>query len=98
MVNLTDKAQIDAFWALPEAELPDTLINNAGSYPMRDYLELDPAFLENTLRLNLDATLWMCQRFNVDLLNTGYHFNTRLALGRWGDPDEVACVALFLAL
>lgn len=37
------------------------------------------------------------QRIQVDLLKTGYRFNSRLTLGRWGDADEVACVALFLA-
>lgn len=36
-------------------------------------------------------------RLNVDLMQTGYLFDKRLALGRWGDPDEVACAALFLA-
>ena len=30
-------------------------------------------------------------------MKTGYHFGKRLTLGRWGDPDEVACAALFLA-
>ena len=37
------------------------------------------------------------QRFKVDLIKTGYDFQTRLAMGRWGVPDEVARVALFLA-
>jgi len=37
------------------------------------------------------------RRLDVDLMKTGYHFANRLALGRWGEPDEVACVALFLA-
>ena len=35
--------------------------------------------------------------FKFNLLKTGYDFQTRLALGRWGDPDEVAKVALFLS-
>lgn len=35
--------------------------------------------------------------FNVDLMKTGYQFASRLPLGRWGEPDEVARVALFLA-
>lgn len=37
------------------------------------------------------------RHFNVDLLKTSYDFGQRLALGRWGEADEVACVALFLA-
>ena len=35
--------------------------------------------------------------FRLDLMKTGYDFQTRLALGRWGHPDEIAKVALFLA-
>jgi NAD(P)-dependent dehydrogenase (short-subunit alcohol dehydrogenase family) len=167
---------IETFWDQLGSELPDTLINNAGSYPLRDYLQVDAGFLEQVLRLNLEAAFWMCQRFiagrkeqggvivnvssiealvplrddlipysvskagivaltrtlahaycsqgfrvnvllpgairtpgterlrkaavrhlNVDLLKTGYDFGQRLALGRWGEADEVACVALFLA-
>ena len=36
-------------------------------------------------------------RFRFNLIKTGYDFQTRLALGRWGDRDEVAKVALFLS-
>ena len=35
--------------------------------------------------------------FRVNLIKTGYDFQQRLALGRWGDPDEIAKVALFLS-
>lgn len=176
VVDLTDKAQIDAFWSHLDAGVPDTLINNAGSYRMRDFFEIDASYLDKTLALNLEAVLWMCQRFiakrrqaggviinvssveavvpfrddlipygvskagvialtrslahafgrqgfrvntlvpgaiktpgtqqlrkaamqrvNVDLMKTGYQFGTRLSLGRWGVPDEIATVALFLA-
>lgn len=175
VVDLTHKTQIDALWNDLGGDVPDTLINNVGSYPMREYLEMDARFLEKTLRLNLESAFWMCQRFiagrkkkggvivnvssvealvplrddlvaysvskagilaltrslahiygrqgfrvnvlvpgaiktpgteqlmkaavrrlNVDLMMTGYHFEHRLALGRWGEADEVACVALFL--
>ncbi|NLJ87158.1 MAG: SDR family oxidoreductase [Firmicutes bacterium] len=37
------------------------------------------------------------QRARLDLIKTGYDFQSRLALGRWGNPDEVARVALFLS-
>ncbi len=46
VVDLTKKTQIDRFWNIFSAGTPDTLINNAGSYPMVDYLEVDQRFLE----------------------------------------------------
>ena len=176
MVDLSQKAEIDAFWEHLNGPLPDTLINNAGIYPMKDYLEVDQSFLSRTLRVNFESVFWMSQEFirrrknqggvivnvssveavlpfksdmvpysaskasvlaltralardygrqgfrinvimpgairtpgteglmktavkhlDVDLVKTGYDFQTRLALGRWGKPDEVARVALFLA-
>ncbi|MDZ7838130.1 MAG: SDR family oxidoreductase [Actinomycetota bacterium] len=36
-------------------------------------------------------------RFKFKLIKTGYDFQSRLALGRWGYPDEVAKASLFLA-
>lgn len=175
VVDLSIKKEIDALWSRLEEE-PDTLINNAGIYPMRDYLEVDQSFLCEVLKVNLESAFWMCQnfigrrkarggviinvssieailpfkedlipyaisksgllaltrslardygrkgfrvnavlpgairtpgtenlirsavkRFNLSLAKAGYNFQSRLALGRWGKPDEVACVALFLA-
>ncbi len=181
VVDLAHKAQIDAFWNNLTIDLPDTLINNAGSYPMRDYLEIDPDFLQLTQQVNMESAFWMCQGFiarrkeargkqkggvilnvssvealvpfsddlipysmskagilsltrslahaygrqgfrvnalipgaiktpgteslkkaalrhiDVGLMKIGYHFQHRLTLGRWGESDEVACAALFLA-
>lgn len=176
VVDLTDKTQIEALWSHFDESAPDTLINNAGSYQMRDFLEVDAGYLDKTLALNLESVLWMSQSFiaarkklggvivnvssveaivpfrddlipysmskagiialtrslahafgrkafrvnallpgaiktpgtqrlmkaavqrlNVDLMKTGYQFGARLPLGRWGRPDEVASVALFLA-
>lgn len=176
VVDLTDRAAIVALWEGIGAEPPDTLINNAGSYPMRDYEEVDRAFLEKALQVNLESALWMSQEFikarkrkggviinvssvealiplrddlipygvakagvlaltrglahaygrdgfrvnalvpgairtpgtnrlrgaamrglDVDLIKTGIQFGARLAMGRWGQADEVARVALFLA-
>jgi 3-oxoacyl-[acyl-carrier protein] reductase len=33
----------------------------------------------------------------LDLVKSGYDFQQRLAIGRWGEPDEVAKVVLFLS-
>ncbi len=176
VADLSKKEQIDGLWTTIAGSLPDTLINNAGVYPMRDYLEEDADSLERTLAVNLKSAFWMCQAFirerrdkggvminvssieailpfkkdlvpysvsksgiialtralardygrdgfranailpgairtpgtgrlvrkavstvNLDLMKTGYDFQSRLALGRWGKPEEVASVALFLA-
>jgi NAD(P)-dependent dehydrogenase (short-subunit alcohol dehydrogenase family) len=34
---------------------------------------------------------------DLKLVNVGYLFNKRLAMGRWGKPEEVAKVILFLS-
>jgi len=46
-----------------------------------------------TRKLVNDAIL----KIKVPLLKTGYLFNNRLAVGRWGEPDEVAKTILFLS-
>ncbi len=178
VVDVGEKAQVDAFWRRLGSGpgVPDTLINNAGCYPIRDYLEIDEAFLERTLRVNLLSTFWMTQAFiaarghlggiivnvaslealiplrddlipysvskagalaltrslahaygrrgfrantlvpgaihspntqrqrdtalrHVDSDHTmsDYHYESRVGLGRWGEADEVARAALFLA-
>jgi NAD(P)-dependent dehydrogenase (short-subunit alcohol dehydrogenase family) len=176
VTDLCHKERIEAFWEEIGMALPDTLVNNAGVYPMRDFQKIDADFLDKVMSVNLESVLWMCQQFirrrsskggvivnvssieallpfkhdlvaysvskagvialtralardygrkgfranvilpgairtpgteglaktalrqfRLDLIRTGYDFQSRLALGRWGRPDEVACVALFLA-
>ncbi len=175
VIDLQERDQIASLWERLGDEAPDTLVNNAGIYPMRDFLKVDETFLERVLRVNLESALWMCQGFiaqrlkkggvivnvasieavlpfkddlvpysvskagiialtrslardygrrgfrvNVLLpgvirtrsteslarsairglqwgtLRSGYIFQSRLSLGRWGRPDEVARAALFL--
>lgn len=179
VLDLGDRSAIARFWdGLPDNGLPDTLINNAGFYPMQDFLRTGESLLRRTFAVNLEAVLWMCQsfiarrlklrrggviinvssieailpfkdnmvpytvgkagvialtrglarefgrrgfrvnailpgaiktqgtkaligqalsHFKISLWRTGYQFQSRLPLGRWGHPDEVARVALFLA-
>lgn len=177
VVDLERKANIDSLWArLTKGTSPDVLVNNAGIYPMRDFLEVDQSYLQRTLDINLNASFWMCQHFirlrgslggvivntssveailpfkedmvhysiskagvlaltrslagdyggkgfrtnavipgaittpgtqalvknallrlSFKLAKTGYLFQQRLANRRWGYPDDVAKVVLFLS-
>jgi NAD(P)-dependent dehydrogenase (short-subunit alcohol dehydrogenase family) len=176
-VDLSDKSEIDSFWSkLDKGQLPDVLVNNAGIYPIMDYLKVEGEDLKNTLDVNMNSTFWMCQNYirergkkggiivnissieailpfkkdlvhytmskagvialsrslardygslgfrtnvvlpgaiktpgtkslvndailniKVNLIKTGYDFQQRIANGRWGEPDEVAKVVLFLS-
>lgn len=172
-VDLANKKEIGELWdGLGDV---DVLVNNAGTYPERDFLELDEDFLRKVTDVNLNQVLWMSQRFiskrrgrggsiiniasveallpfkehlshysmakagvialtrglardygkdgfraNVilpggiitpgtmgmakevyklrfGLVKVGLDFKARLPLGRAGDPDEVARIALVLA-
>ena len=174
--DLAKKESIDLLWENIAGDTPDIIINNAGIYPFKDYLEVEQGFYENTLEVNLNSVFWMCQNFirrrgakggvivnissiealipfkvdlahysiskagvmaltrslakdygrkgfrvncilpgaiktpgtdslvkraitkmQLHLIRTGIDFNARLTLGRWGKPDEVAKVILFLA-
>ena len=176
-VDVSSKEQVDSFWKnLDSDELPDVIVNNAGIYPIMDYLKVDEEYLMKTLNVNMNSAFWMCQNYvrmrgknggvivnissieavlpfmkdlvhysmskagvialsrslardygrsgfrvnvvlpggiktpstkalrddavqklKVNLIKTGYDFQQRLANGRWGEPDEVAKVVLFLS-
>ena len=173
--DLSTKENIDALWEELAGKEPDILVNNAGIFPFKSFLEVDEAFLEKVMNVNLNSALWMCQHLikrrlrkggviinvgsieailpfekhlsaysisktgvialtrslakeygsygfrvnalipggivtpgtkavareitqrNVRLLRTGVEYKLRLPIGRGGQPDEVARVALFLA-
>ena len=61
--DLSDKNEIDRFWGEVDGESIDILVNNAGMYPFKKFLELDEAYLEKVMSVNLFSVLWMCQRF-----------------------------------
>ena len=175
-VDVGEKDAIDTFWASLHEEAPDVLINNAGIFPFKEFLETDEKFVDHLMGVNLYSVYWMCQHFierllkkkkggaivNVSsieamipfkddlahysvskagvaaltrslsrdfgrkgirvnavlpggiktegvkeaykevfkdpgLLKDGYHFSSRLSLGRMGDPDEIARIILVLA-
>ncbi|MDZ7838129.1 MAG: SDR family NAD(P)-dependent oxidoreductase [Actinomycetota bacterium] len=51
--------------------LPHILVNNAGIYPFKDFLELDSDYLKNIIDINLNSVVWMCQKFIQNRINTG---------------------------
>ncbi|MBN1682277.1 SDR family oxidoreductase [Candidatus Bathyarchaeota archaeon] len=175
IMDLSQKSQIDNFWLQIKNISPDILINNAGIYPIKDFLEIDEVFFDKVYSINLKAAVWMSQNFiktrinrggviinissieailpfkkemvhydisktgiigltralakdysekgfrinaiipggiitpgtknvafellkgNIGLAKTGLEFRSRLPMGRPGEPDEVAKVAIFLA-
>jgi 3-oxoacyl-[acyl-carrier protein] reductase len=172
-IDLSQNEEIMSLW--DELGNIDVLVNNAGTYPEKDFLELDKEFLEKVININLNQVLWMSQKFisrrkgkggiiiniasieallpfkehlahysmakagvialtrglardygkdgfranailpggiitpgtmgmarevyklRFDLVKAGLDFRSRLPLGRAGDPDEVARIALMLA-
>jgi NAD(P)-dependent dehydrogenase (short-subunit alcohol dehydrogenase family) len=162
-------------WEAVADHPPDILVNNAGIYPFKGFLQVDAAFYDRVLDLNLGAVYWMCQemisrrlklggviinlasieamvafkadlahysvskagvmaltrslarehgkdgfrinallpggivtqgtksaalgvlKFELGLVRTGLRFRERIPMGRLGDPDEVARMALVLA-
>jgi 3-oxoacyl-[acyl-carrier protein] reductase len=67
-IDLGYKPQIDKFW---EDAYADILVNNAGIYPMKDFMDIDEAFIDKIMRVNLDQVLWMSQHFIKKNLGRG---------------------------
>jgi len=62
-LDISRKEEIDRLWAELEHKEVDVLINNAGVYPFKNFLDLDEALLEQVMNLNLYSVIWMCQHF-----------------------------------
>ena len=60
-VDLSKEKEIDVLWGELNGKEPDTLVNNAGIYPFKNFLELDDAFLKKVIDINLRSALLMCQ-------------------------------------
>ncbi len=71
VVDLSRKQEIDSLWKELNGREPDILINNAGIYVFRDFLEVDEDVLRKTLAINLEAVFWMCQHFIRSRLSKG---------------------------
>ena len=60
-VDLSQAEEIDALWEELKGQEPDVLVNNAGIYPFKDFLEVDDAFFSKVMDINLKSVLLMCQ-------------------------------------
>ncbi len=77
-VDLSMKGEIDALWRKLQSKEPEILVNNAGIYPDRPFLDVDETFLKKVMDVNLTSVFWMCQhmirgrlRKGGDIINTG---------------------------
>lgn len=174
--DISSQENIDKLWERLSGDGPDVLVNNAGIYPFKEFLDVDESFYKKVIETNLDSVYWMCQnminrrlklggvivnvgsiealvafkdglahysmskagvialtralakehgkhgfrinaivpggiitpgtkskaaqgilRFDFGLIKTGIEFKWRLPIGRLGQPDEIACMALVLA-
>ena len=71
IVDLSKKEQIDALWKKLEGKEPEILVNNAGIYPAKSFLDVDEAFLEKVMDVNLNSVFWMCQHMIRSRLKRG---------------------------
>jgi NAD(P)-dependent dehydrogenase (short-subunit alcohol dehydrogenase family) len=60
-VDLSVKEEIDNLWTKLQGKEPDILVNNAGIYPSKPFVDVDEAFLEKVMDVNLYSVFWMCQ-------------------------------------
>jgi NAD(P)-dependent dehydrogenase (short-subunit alcohol dehydrogenase family) len=70
-VDLSQKAEIDALWKELKGREPDVLVNNAGIYPFKAFLEVDEAFFAKVMGINLKSALLMCQHMIERRLKRG---------------------------
>jgi 3-oxoacyl-[acyl-carrier protein] reductase len=70
-VDLSKEEEINALWEELSGKEPDVLVNNAGIYPFKNFLEIDDAFLSKVLAINLRSALLMCQHMIKRRLKKG---------------------------
>lgn len=61
VVNLSSKDAIAALWDGLADNVPDILVNIAGIYPMKRFLDVTEKFFHRVMDTNLSSVYWMCQ-------------------------------------
>ncbi len=62
LADLSDRTTIDRLWANLNGNEPEILVNNAGIYPFKRFIDVDEAFYRHVMQTNLDSVYWMCQQ------------------------------------
>ena len=70
-VNLSEEDEIGSLWKKLEGREPEILVNNAGIYPAKSFLEVDAKFLKNVMDVNCNSVFWMCQHMIRSRLKKG---------------------------
>ncbi len=70
-VDLSSKDEIGALWEKLKGKEPGILVNNAGIYPFKEFLEVDDAFFSKVMDINLKSALLMCQHMIKRRLKKG---------------------------
>ncbi|MFC1507352.1 SDR family NAD(P)-dependent oxidoreductase [Thermoproteota archaeon] len=70
-VDLSRKTEIDLLWSKLDGKELNILVNNAGTYPFRNFLNTDRDFLEKVIEINLNSVFWMCQHMIKRRLDKG---------------------------
>lgn len=60
-LDISDRERRAELWEQLGDPAPDILVNNAAIFPFKNFLEVEEAFYEKVLAVNLDAVYWMCQ-------------------------------------
>ncbi len=59
--DVSIKEEIDRLWESLGDRSVDLLINNAGIYPGRSFVNIDRDFYHKLMSSNMDSAFWMCQ-------------------------------------
>jgi 3-oxoacyl-[acyl-carrier protein] reductase len=71
VADLSQKEAIDRLWDQWDGDAPDVLVNNAGIYPFKHFLDVDEAFYQRVMDTNLYSVYWMCQHMIGKRIKSG---------------------------
>jgi NAD(P)-dependent dehydrogenase (short-subunit alcohol dehydrogenase family) len=69
--DISSKEERDELWEKLSGDGPDVLVNNAGIYPFKEFLDVDESFYKRVIETNLDSVYWMCQEMISRRLKLG---------------------------